>query len=280
MDTVLPSPRFHAGVPHAGGHGLRAATISDVNLYNPIPLLLEDGRRSELLPAHWHDTPTDGVPAVVGINIYAGMLLAELTFDSDLQTHVSNHPTLYSVLSSLGILLGTFIISYPEEHPEWARWSNGLMEFGHYIFPAGSEYSRYYPALGAEILVFGIMFNSTAKRILSSSPLCWIGKMSFAVYLLHAPLIRTLLTWLLYGASAQPRSAGKDDHGNALPPDWIPLTSRWLLFVTLPLFYYLLYRIAQLWVMYIDPFCGRATNWIEEKLFRDDTRMEKPLLLA
>ncbi|MCJ1413519.1 hypothetical protein MMC19_007625 [Ptychographa xylographoides] len=218
--------------------------------------------------------------AVVGINIYAGMLLAELTFDSDLQTHVSNHPTLYSVLSSLGILLGTFIISYPEEHPEWARWSNGLMEFGHYIFPAGSEYSRYYPALGAEILVFGIMFNSTAKRILSSSPLCWIGKMSFAVYLLHAPLIRTLLTWLLYGASAQPRSAGKDDHGNALPPDWIPLTSRWLLFVTLPLFYYLLYRIAQLWVMYIDPFCGRATNWIEEKLFRDDTRMEKPLLLA
>ncbi|MCJ1431065.1 hypothetical protein MMC27_000415 [Xylographa pallens] len=217
---------------------------------------------------------------VIGINIYAGMLLAELTFDSDVQSHVADHPHIYSFLSTALIFLGAFTLSYPEENPEWARWSTGLLRLGYHIFPEGAEFARYYPALGSQILTFGVFFNPTAKRLLSSSALCWFGKMSFAVYLLHAPLIRSLLTWMLYGASSQPLSPGKDTDGTDFPPAWIPLTSRWLLFFTIPLFYALLYRLAHLWTAHVDPWCARATTWVEEKVFRDDSRLEKSVLLA
>ncbi|MCJ1472706.1 hypothetical protein MMC13_001355 [Lambiella insularis] len=217
---------------------------------------------------------------VIGMNIYAGMLLAELTFDPDVQSFVVDHSHLSSFLSFPLMILGTYIISYPEENPEWATWSNGLLRLGYHIFPDGAEFARFYPALGTNILLLGIFFNATAKRLFASQALCWLGKMSFAVYLIHGPLIRSVLTWMLYGASAQPLPLGKDDNGNDLPPAWIPLVSRWLVFFILPVFYILLYRLAQLWTCYVEPWCGLATSLIEEKVFRDDSRLEKSVLLA
>ena len=208
------------------------------------------------------------------------MLLAELTLDPDVREYVTEHQHIFSFLSSLFIFLGVFVISYPEENPEWARWSTALLWLGYKIFPLGSEIARFYPALGTGLIVFGIGFNSTAKRVLCHPALCWLGKMSFAVYLIHAPLIRTLLTWMLYGASPDPRAPGKDEQGHDLPPNWIQLTSPWLLVIALPAFYFLLYRLAQLWMVHVDPWCARVTNWIEENAFRDEVKLEKSLLLA
>lgn len=214
------------------------------------------------------------------MNIYVGMLLAELTFDLDVQSFISDHSHIFSFLSSLLIILGTFIISYPEENPEWASWSNGLLHFGYHIFPDGAEFARYYPALGSNILLLGVFFNTTAKRILSCSALCSLGRLSYAVYLLHGLLMRSLLTWMLYGSLSQPPAPGTDAEGHDLPPVWIPMVSRWLVFIILPLFYFVLYRAAHLWTLYVDPWCGFATNWIEEKVSRDDSRLEKSILLA
>lgn len=108
-----------------------------------------------------------------------------------------------------------------------------------------------------------------------------MGKLSFAVYLLHAPLIRTVLTYVLFGFSIRP-SGGKDEKGNQLPPGWLPLANRWVCVLAIPLFYLFLYRVANLWAAYVDPFCARVTQWFEDLVFRDDSRMvmEKPLLLS
>ena len=155
-----------------------------------------------------------------------------------------------------------------------------MINIGHYIFPANSEYGRFYPGLGANLLTLGIIFNSTAKKILSHSALCWLGKLSFAIYLLHAPLLRTLLTWMLYAPSSRPPSPGKDNDGNDLPPEWVPPVSRWLCFILVPLWYVMIYKIAQAWVAYVDPWCSRVTNWLEDKAFREEGKAEKTLLLA
>ena len=208
------------------------------------------------------------------------MLLAELTLDPDVREYVSDHQHTVAFLSSFSIFLGIFFISYPEENPQWAGWSTALLWFGHKIFPNGSEYSRFYPALGTGLILFGVGFNSTAKKILCYPKLCWLGKVSFAVYLIHAPLIRTLLTWMLYGASSIPQPLAKTPEDNKLPFRWIPLTSPWLLVVALPAFFLVLYRLAKLWTVYVDPWCARVTDWIEEQAFRDDAKLEKSLLLA
>ena len=155
----------------------------------------------------------------------------------------------------------------------------GLHTLGTYIFPRGSEFPRFYPGLGVDILITGIMFNTTAKTVLSHPFLCWMGKLSFPVYLLHAPLIRTVLTWVLFGGGVRP-DQGKNEQGQPLPPGWLPLANRWICFLTFPLFYCFLYKVALLWSQYIDPWCGRVTQWFEDAVFQDDMKSEKPLLLS
>ncbi len=219
--------------------------------------------------------------ALVGFNVYCGMILAELTLDSDVQNFAALHNIFRSVISASLIFVGLFFMSYPEENPSWARWSQDLFLLGNYIFPLNSEYARYYPGLGVNVLTLGVMFNDTAKKFLSTPFFCWMGKLSFPIYLLHAPLIRTVLTWVLFGASIRP-DQGNDEKGNQLPQGWLPLANRWVVVMALPLFYVFLYRVANVWAQYVDPFCGKVTNWFEELVFRDDAKRssEKPILLS
>ncbi|KAL6718317.1 hypothetical protein ACLMJK_004406 [Lecanora helva] len=219
--------------------------------------------------------------ALIGFNVYCGIILAELTLDSDVQNFASAHNYARKLFSAGLIILGLFFMSYPEENPSWARWSHNLELLGSYIFPQNAEYARFYPGLGVNLLTLGVMFNNTAKKILSTSFFCWMGKLSFPIYLLHAPLIRTVLAWVLFGASIRP-DQGKDENGNQLPPGWLPIANRWVVVIALPLFYVFLYRVANLWAQYVDPFCGRVTNLFEELVFRDDAKAssEKPLLLS
>ena len=219
--------------------------------------------------------------ALVGFNIFCGILLAEVSLDTDIQERVNRHPYLRSVLSAACIILGLFFCSYPEEKPEWARWSSFMMKLGHYIFPKAVEYARYYPGLGANILTVGVMFNTTAKAILSQRLLLFMGRLSWPVYLLHAPLIRTVLTWVLFGFSRR-KDNGLDDKGHKLPPGWLQVAPSMVIFIAVPCFYIFLYRVANLWASYVDPIAGKITQSLEDMVFRDDAKesSEKPLLLS
>lgn len=208
-----------------------------------------------------------------------GMLLAEITLDPDIQAVAAEYNYIRTVTSGSAIILGLYFCSYPEEHPGWARWSAGLENLGKYIFPKNVEYARYYPGLGVDILATGILFNNSAKKLLSNSFFLFLGRLSFPIYLLHAPLIRTVLTYVLFGFSVRP-SGGKDENGHDLPPGYLPVASRWVCVFAIPLFYVFLYRVAALWATYVDPFCGQVTNWFEALVFRDDAKVqqEKPIL--
>ena len=218
--------------------------------------------------------------AVIGINIFAGMIMAELTNSPEVQEYVERRPLSTALLSSCSILLGLLAISYPEEHADWAAWSHSMTQFGHYIFPAGSEHARFYPGLGAQLLCYGIMFNQTAKRLFSSAWPCFLGKVSFGVYLTHAPLMRTTLAWALWGLSTRPPWPGNDKDGKPLPQPWTPMASPWVAALAIPLWYVLLYRVAILWVSHVDPFCAWVTGWVEERIWREENRSEKQALQA
>lgn len=203
-----------------------------------------------------------------------------MSLDPDVQEFAERHSYFRTIGSALCILLGMFFCSYPEEKPEWAAWSRNMTRFGHLFFPKGVEYARYYPGVGSNILTLGVMYNDTAKKLLSNRFFLFLGKNSFPIYLLHAPLIRTVLTWALFGFCSRPDN-GKDQNGNQLPPGWLPVASTWVVLVVVPLFYIFLYRVANLWSNHVDPFCGKVTQWFEDLVFRDDAKTitEKPVLL-
>ena len=205
------------------------------------------------------------------------MILAEVSGDLEIQQYALDHPLLRRIGSTSVMALGLCICSFPEENPEWAPWSNAMQEFGHWAFPEGAELARFFPGLGVDLIILGVVFNSTAKNLLSSPTLCWMGMQSFAIYLLHAPLIRTVLAWILYGASEQPY-LGKDDEGNDLPLGWAPITKPWIVFLAIPLFYAFLYRVAQLWSRYVDVWSGQVTQVVEDWTFREED--EKTASLA
>lgn len=223
---------------------------------------------------------TDIIIALVGFNVFAGILFAEMSLDKDVKDWADSHPYFRTIASAFCIVLGLFFCSYPEENPEWATWSDSLTKLGHWMFPSDVEYARYYPGLGSNVLTLGVMYNDTAKKILSNRFFLFLGKNSFPIYLLHAPLIRTVLTWCLFGFSSRPQN-GKDNEGHDIPPGWLPIASTWVCLVIIPLFYVFLYRVANLWANHVDPFCGRVTQWFEDLVFRDDARAptEKPVLL-
>ena len=201
--------------------------------------------------------------------------MAELTYYPEFNNFIEERPLTFTLVSPALILLGLLSMSYPEEHPEWTQWSSAMFRLGHYIFPRGAEFARFYPGMGAQLVCFGALVGAPAKRWLSSPWPCFLGRVSFAIYLLHAPLLRTLLTWMLFGLSTRPPSPGVDEHGNPLPQPWVPITSQWGKFFVIPLWYVMLYKIATYWVAFVEPFCGRVTNWIEERIFRDDSKGEK-----
>ncbi|KAI9798922.1 MAG: hypothetical protein M1825_004935 [Sarcosagium campestre] len=213
--------------------------------------------------------------AIIGINVYWGLLLVEICLDPDIQRFAVENPNARTAFSVAMIATGMWFCSYPEEHPEWRPWSKNLQHLGDALFPAGAEYSRFYPSLGVEALSIGIVFNTTAKKIFSHPWLCWLGQMSFPIYLLHAPLIRTVLTWMLYGISIP---VGGGPKGDNPPPEKLHLHNRYICAIAIPLFYVFLYRVAFYWNKHVDAWCGRVTNKLEDLLFTDQAKQSEKVL--
>ena len=101
------------------------------------------------------------------------------------------------ILSPSTILLALLLMSYPSGYPEAAGWSKWMYELGARFLPAGNL-DRMYGSLGGILLVFGILVSPHARWALSQKPLEWLGQVSFAIYLLHGMLLRTVFAWVLH----------------------------------------------------------------------------------
>lgn len=202
------------------------------------------------------------------------------TFIADLQNHpsttefISERPHLSKILSGLLIFIGLTFASFPEAHFEWMTWSRMLLDFMQPILPEKPDFPRFASGIGLELISLGILLSPMLQRLLSGRYLLFLGRMSFAVYLLHGPLIKTTLTWMLFGVQVPP------DHENDKGEMEITrleypgnLTLIMWQFIWLPM----LYCIAHLWMAYVDPWCEMMTNRLVEYVTLDTS--EKPSLL-
>ncbi|KAJ5128579.1 hypothetical protein N7448_002296 [Penicillium atrosanguineum] len=209
-----------------------------------------------------------GGQALMEMNIYAGIFLAELHADygTNATTFISR-PT-----STLMIIFGLFLASFPEENPSWMPWSQALNTVGHLIVPNGGEVNRYITSLGTTFFVFGVFFSRDARRLLSSPFMNFLGRISFPIYLIHNTLIRTVLSLVLYQQSIVSKGMHPvDKEGN---PMFYEVGGAFTFAVTLPLFYLLLIYVAHLWTIHVDPRCGRVVSWLSRKAFGDTSDSE------
>lgn len=126
------------------------------------------------------------------------------------------------------------------------------------------------------MIILAIYLSPSTKEFLANRLLLWLGKQSFAVYLIHGTMLRAVLCWMLYGISGQPWEGGEaatDDQRD----DWLPLRPPWVVGISVPVWIGLVYVFAAAWTAYVDPFCARLTARLEKAVFMEDEKGALPL---
>lgn len=195
-----------------------------------------------------------------------GMFIADLSNHAPAQNFIARYPLLPTIGAPIFIAAGLWLASYPGEHPEWSPWAEYLWKLSFHIFPHDSDTPRFYSAIGFDLVVIGIYLSSLARRILGSRHLLWLGKNSFAVYLLHGTLLRVVLTWMLYGFSANvPQPPPPKEGQPPPPPNWVPRRGNAVMAISIPIWLLIVYAAAYGWTNYVDPQCASATRWLVKR---------------
>lgn len=212
-----------------------------------------------------------------GMQFFFGVFLSDVQNHPNANKFLNDYPRLSRLLCPFFLVLGTFVASYPEAHPDRVGWSRFLHHTLAAVLPRGSEYSRFASGLGVQIMAIGLHFSPRMRDVLSNRAFLWLGKQSFAVYLLHGPLLRSVLAWLLYGFKTLPDTLdaeGKPEH------HYTPFPGMMHLYVVLIMWIPLNYFAAHLWTTYVDPYCGELTEKFVRYVMREETEKPQPLLPA
>lgn len=195
-----------------------------------------------------------------------------------------NHAKILRAFGAIFFLaIGFFVASLPDDHYDYQPWSQSLYEFLRAILPRDPDFPRFSSGLGLDLIVLGLHFSNGARNVLSSKPFIWLGRMSFAVYLLHNQILRSVLCWMVYGFSLpeQPEAVQDDETGEWFTPEpgrlEFPGASR--LFMVLPLYWALVYSAAWVWTTYVDAWSAKITEMLVGAIKEDDGREKaEPLL--
>ncbi|KAF2477870.1 uncharacterized protein BDR25DRAFT_4873 [Lindgomyces ingoldianus] len=191
------------------------------------------------------------IGALKGLNIVVGMFVAELhNHYKDAATSVLPAP-----VPGLLILAGMFMACYPQDNPQNAYWSHTMARMMHTVTVKDADVRRYWDSIGASTVLIGIFFSRNARRVLTSPIFNFLGRVSFPVYLLHNSLIKSVLTWMVYLPSAM--NPPRNEKGEQMD---LQRGSTMHMFIAIGIFYYILYRMASLWIQYVDPICANVVN--------------------
>jgi hypothetical protein len=202
----------------------------------------------------------------VGINVIAGMILAEC-HTLRLFCDGKSKSTLSRALPIATAIVGLYLMSYPSEQlfSTWKPWTRGLHAIGQHIFASNAEMGRFWPGVGAQVLCFSI-YASTELRALLSKPIpTFLGGISFSLYLLHGPLMRSVLAWMVF-YPVYVANGGKQQEQQVNPAIGeykLGLPNRTVLLVALPAYFAIVLLLSKLWQSKVEPGFARATRALQ-----------------
>lgn len=228
-----------------------------------------------------------------GMQFFFGAFIADLQNPLDdaaavpvvafLSPHKSHMKWLRVIGCIFFLLAGFTVASLPDSHHEWQPWSQNLANFLSAILPRNPDLPRSSSALGLDLIVMGIHFSEPVRNVLASKPFIWLGRMSFAVYLLHNQILRSVLCWMVYGISLPPvpEDVQDPDSGEWFTPDRprLEFPGAGRLFLVLPIFWAMVYGAAWVWTTYVDAWSAKITEKLVGATKQDNEREKaEPLL--
>lgn len=151
-------------------------------------------------------------------------------------------------------------MSYPSGFVEDALWSRNLMSLAAKIAPEQADIPRLWASVGGQVLCLSIYFSPPLQRLFSDRILRYLGSVSFSMYLLHGPLMRSVLAMLVFGPAAMREELIEGGDGFSR----YPIPAKWTLFFTIPLFAVMLMACVHAWAMKVEPLFARITKGIEK----------------
>jgi peptidoglycan/LPS O-acetylase OafA/YrhL len=203
--------------------------------------------------------------ALVGFTCFMGVALAELSMSSLAQTLAP----FSSIISPFVALFGLVLMSYPNSNPSTAPWSASMMTFGRAHF-GNHELERVYGSAGGVLLIAAIIISPYARSVLSKQPLKWLGKVSFAIYLVHGTVMRTVFAWALWLGSKKQDVDVSVSHSDEGGWEIYQTANRYLIpgatrcFVATCVLLLATLLASHLWSSKIEPFCAKTSGVVEK----------------
>jgi hypothetical protein len=182
------------------------------------------------------------------------------------------------------IISGLYIGSYPPEHSDWMPWSEELYQvfvnpdpqnpkvrLGTVFVPPGTRPQTRLTTVCVQFCAVAIFLSPSLRDALSHPWLTWLGHHSFAVYLVHGTILRTVGTWIVYGMNPEGWiPAGFNEDGSPRPEHFFKPRGRGHTQIAVVVFTSLTYLAAWAWMKYVDTACARTTQWVENHIFEQE----------
>lgn len=211
--------------------------------------------------------------AFVGLCCFSGVLLAELS----LSTFPARISTYSHLVAPPLTLLSLMLMSYTNHNQEGRPWSAALHAFGSQYLPKDGEggLDRIYGTIGGSLLVISIIFSPHARLMLSQKALKWIGKVSFAIYLLHGTMLRTVFAWTLSVGQAKKEFVETVNDGLTISAERYPVPGAFQCVVATIVCVLAVLVVSCMWSNKVEPALARTTKHLQHLATGRDSRVSR-----
>ncbi len=122
----------------------------------------------------------------------AGMAIAEIEILFPRMSQSPSKRRLTNIMLSILLILGVFLSGYPRDGN---TKSPGYM-WSKYVWPYTAYRRRFWLAIGSILIVGPMAFLPSVQSVFLTRPVRYLGRISFALYLVHGLGNRTIGTWL------------------------------------------------------------------------------------
>lgn len=201
------------------------------------------------------------VDPFVGQSYLAGVLLAELWV-----SEAWRDGERYARWASPGLLgIGLVLMSWPKNRAESLTWTRLIQRALVDTLPRVLDAERLVGTIGVLLVILGVMISPRIRISLAHPFLLWLGRISFAIYLLHMLVLRLAMPWLLFISNPAKAlfllGSGNADAFKAVVVDEPGLFRKILGLLTLIL---LILTAAHQWTQRVEPRLDRISKVIEE----------------